>query len=167
MLLSLPRWNDLIFGLLFLAQFGAYVAISVISLRALGASSSGGGLGQGGGTSLTLNSSTAYLLAIISGTGLILSIAALGIVRMFPTFVLELSLLLSVLLSVAYAVYLWYVKYYSGAIIFTVVRPPHRLNRSKLTHRLVCCHRCYRILPDEEANPPLETAPPLCSPYRK
>lgn len=128
------RWNDLIFGILFISQFAAYVAISVISLRALASSSGGGGFGQGGGTSLTLNSSTAYLLAIISGTGLILSICALGIVRMFPTFVLELSLLLSVLLSVAYAAYLWYVKYYSGAIIFTIVRPSCCLKRQNEAH---------------------------------
>lgn len=50
-----PKWNDVIFALLFLAQFGAFVAVSVLSLRALGKNGAGNGLGSGSGTSLTLN----------------------------------------------------------------------------------------------------------------
>ena len=40
-----PKWNDLFFALLFYAQFAAFIAISVISLRALsntGSNRSGG-----------------------------------------------------------------------------------------------------------------------------
>ena len=59
--------------------------------------------------------STAYLLAIISGAALVFSIVLLLIVRAFTKIILEITLLLSVLLSIAYAVYLWVVKYYSGA----------------------------------------------------
>ena len=66
-------------------------------------------------------SSTAYLLAIISGTGLILAIDMLALVKAYTTIILEISLLLSVLVSVAYSAYLWYVRYWSGAIIFTLV----------------------------------------------
>lgn len=34
----------------------------------------------------------------------------------------QITLLLSVVLSVAYAIYLWTQKYWSGAVIFTLVR---------------------------------------------
>lgn len=115
-----PKWNDLIFAILFWVQLLGFIALSVISLRAIGKSESGGGLGQTGGTSITLDLSTAYLLAIIAGAGLVFSILLLLLVRAFTKIILEITLLLSVVLSVAYAAYLWYVKYYSGAIIFTI-----------------------------------------------
>lgn len=115
-----PKWNDLIFGILFVAQFLGFVALSVISLRALGASNSTGSLGKSGGSAITLNSSTAYLLAIISGAALVFAILGLLLVRTFTTAILEISLFLSVVISVAYAVYLWIQKYWSGAVIFTI-----------------------------------------------
>ncbi|GAA5987189.1 hypothetical protein JCM11641_006053 [Rhodosporidiobolus odoratus] len=115
-----PKFNDIIFALLFLAQLGAFIAISVVSLRALPASQGSGGLGQNGGTAVTLNSSTAYLLAIICGAGLVFSILLLGLVRAFTKIILELCLLLAVAFSIAYAIYLWIEKFWSGAIIFTI-----------------------------------------------
>ncbi|KAI5476925.1 hypothetical protein MNV49_007026 [Pseudohyphozyma bogoriensis] len=114
-----PKWNDIIPGLVFIAQFLGFVALSVISLRAIGASEDEGGLGATG-SSITLNASTAYLLAIICGAGLVFSIIMLLLVRAFTKIILEVTLLLSVVLSVAYAVYLWTQKYWSGAIIFTI-----------------------------------------------
>lgn len=45
------------FAVLFVGQFVGFVALSVISLKNLSASDSGGGLGQSGGTSITLNAS--------------------------------------------------------------------------------------------------------------
>ncbi|GAA6060058.1 hypothetical protein JCM10212_003019 [Sporobolomyces blumeae] len=115
-----PKWNDLIFALLFLAQLGAFIAISVVSLRALPASEGTGGLGNGGGTAVTLNSSVAWLFSIICGAALAFSILLLVLVRLFTKVILEITLALSVLLSIAYAVYLWVEKYWSGAIIFTI-----------------------------------------------
>ncbi|KAM0786598.1 hypothetical protein ACM66B_002052 [Microbotryomycetes sp. NB124-2] len=115
-----PKWNDLIFALLFIAQFLGFVAISIIALRALGDSNGGTELGQSGGTSITLDSTTAYLLSIIAGTALVLSILLLMMVRAFTKIILEITLLLSVLLSVGYAIYLWIIRYWSGAIIFTI-----------------------------------------------
>ncbi|GAA5927016.1 hypothetical protein JCM1841_001611 [Sporobolomyces salmonicolor] len=115
-----PKWNDLIFAALFLAQLGAFIAISVVSLRALPPSEDTGGLGSTSGTSITLNAATAYLLAIICGAALVFSIILLAIVRMFTKIILEITLLLSLLLSIAYAVYLWVERYWSGAIIFTI-----------------------------------------------
>ncbi|GAA5850007.1 hypothetical protein JCM9279_004880 [Rhodotorula babjevae] len=115
-----PKWNDLIFALLFLAQLGAFIAVAVISLRALPASEDGGGLGNSNGSSVTLNASMAWLLSIICGAGLAFSVLLLILVRAFTKVILEISLFLAVAMSVAYAVYLWTQKYWSGAIIFTV-----------------------------------------------
>jgi len=115
-----PKWNDLIFALLFLAQLGAFIAIAVISLRALPASEDGGGLGNSNGSSVTLNASMAWLLSIICGAGLAFSVLLLILVRAFTKVILEISLFLAVAMSVAYAVYLWIQRYWSGAIIFTV-----------------------------------------------
>ncbi|BGP33441.1 pH nine-sensitive protein 1 [Rhodotorula toruloides] len=115
-----PKFNDVIFAFLFLAQLGAFIAISVISLRALPASEGSVGLGQSGGTATTLNASTAWLLAIISGTALVLSILLLVLVRLFTKIILELCLLLAVAMSIGYAVYMWVERYWSGAIIFTI-----------------------------------------------
>lgn len=47
-------------------------------------------------------------------------ILLLVIVRAFTRIILELTLALAVLMSVAYAVYLWVERYWSGAIVFTV-----------------------------------------------
>ncbi|GAA6023160.1 hypothetical protein JCM11491_003283 [Sporobolomyces phaffii] len=115
-----PKFNDLIFAFIFLAQLGAFIAISVVSLRALPASEGTGGLGNPGGSAVTLNSSVAWLLSIICGAALVFSIILLVIVRAFTKIILEITLLLSVLFSVAYAVYLWVEKMWSGAIIFTI-----------------------------------------------
>lgn len=58
-----------------------------------------------------MNRSTAYLLAIISGAALVFSVLLLALVKAFTTVILEITLLLSVLLSIAYAVYLWFVLF--------------------------------------------------------
>ncbi|BGP41470.1 pH nine-sensitive protein 1 [Rhodotorula kratochvilovae] len=115
-----PKWNDLFFALLFLAQLGAFIAVAVISLRALPASEDSGGLGNPNGSSRTLNASMAWLLSIICGAGLVFSIILLAIVRAFTKVILEITLFLAVAMSVGYAVYLWIVRYWSGAIIFTI-----------------------------------------------
>ncbi|GAA6040564.1 hypothetical protein JCM8097_005466 [Rhodosporidiobolus ruineniae] len=115
-----PKFNDLIFALLFLAQLAGFIAVSVIALRALPSSRNTGGLGSSGGSAITLNESTAWLLSIICGAALVFSSILLVIVRAFTKFILELTLLLALILSIAYAVYLWVIRYWSGAIIFTI-----------------------------------------------
>lgn len=72
--------------------------------------------------------STAYLLAIISGAGLVLSCLLLLMVKLFTTAILEITLFLSVLTTVAYAVYLYIQKSYAAAVIMTIVSS-HSLSR--------------------------------------
>jgi hypothetical protein len=114
-----PKWNDLFFAILFLAQFLGFIAVAVIALRALSLRNVGDTLGSGG-NSVTLDQSTAYVFAFISALGLLLAVLFLGFVRMFTKICIEVTLALSVLVSVGYAIYLWIEGYTSGAIVYTI-----------------------------------------------
>lgn len=114
-----PKWNDLIFALIFLAQLGAFIAIAVISLRALPASESTGGLGSVG-NSTTINASIGWLLAIIAGAGFVFSGILLFIVKTFTKIILEICLVLSLITTIGYAIYMYTQRYWSGAIIWTI-----------------------------------------------
>ena len=154
-------------SVLFVAQLLGFVALSVIALMNLSESNSTGGLGQSGGSSITLNrcvprlrrARRAFASCLIdaadgrSGTARRPTSSPLSVVRhsssassfsrscarlrrrslRYATHVYtpirakadaraQITLLLSVVLSVAYAIYLWTQKYWSGAVIFTLVR---------------------------------------------
>lgn len=114
-----PKWHDIPFAILFILVFGGYVAVSVISLRGFSTSASNtvstaGGLGQ------TLNGQTAVILMFSMAVSLVLSILYIFLVRTFPKIILEATLLLAVLTSVAYCVYLWIKGQTAGAIVATI-----------------------------------------------
>lgn len=97
-----PKFNDLPFAILFLLVFGGYVAVSVISLRGF-STSAADTITVGGGTlGSTLNGQTAVILMFSAGVSLLLSILYIFLVRTFPKFILEATLILSVLTTVAY-----------------------------------------------------------------
>ncbi|KWU44830.1 DUF580-domain-containing protein [Rhodotorula sp. JG-1b] len=116
---GLLRWNDLIFALIFLAQLGAFIAIAVVSLRALPASESTGGLGNVGNAT-TINASIGWLLAILAGAGFVFSGILLFVVKTFTRIILEICLILSLITTIGYAIYMYTQKYWSGAIIWTI-----------------------------------------------
>ena len=95
-------------ALLFWANIAAFIAVAVISLRAYAQTNGNRGAAGLGtkGQSITFDRSTAYLFAIISGAGLVFSILSLMIVRAFTKIILEIALILSVIVTVAYAIYL-------------------------------------------------------------
>jgi hypothetical protein len=70
---------------------------------------------------VTINSSTAYLLCFVAGAALVISSLYLMLVRAATKIIMEITLALSVLLNIGIAIYYWYSKYYSGAIIFTII----------------------------------------------
>lgn len=117
--------NDIPFLILFIAQFLGFAAVSGIALNSWvsnGALSSGGvGGSRQGGTNVTLNSHTVYLLLLVTAAALVLASVYLMLVRAFTKVILEVTLVLSVVANVAIAVYYWITKYYSGAIIFTII----------------------------------------------
>ncbi|KDN47140.1 DUF580-domain-containing protein [Tilletiaria anomala UBC 951] len=115
-----PKFRDPIFALLVLAVLAGFVAISVISLRAYSTSDVSGSIGGKGGIGSTLNHHTAILLMLSCAVALVLSVLYILLVKLATTIVLEVTLALSVLANVAYAVLLWIRGFTSAAIIFTI-----------------------------------------------
>lgn len=114
-----PKFHDIPFAILFICVFGGFVAVSVISLLGFSNSSSGT-ISTAGGNSGTLNGQTAVILMFSSALALVLSVLYIFLVRTFPKFILEATLLLSVLTTIAYCVYLWVKGQTAGAIIMTI-----------------------------------------------
>lgn len=117
------RINDPIFLVLFILQFVGFVAVTAIAISSWVSSGGlGGGLGSDDtGTQVTLNRSTVYLLLLVTAAGLLLASVYLILVRAFTKAIMHITLILSVLLNVAICVYYWITKFYSGAIIFTII----------------------------------------------
>ncbi|KDQ57627.1 hypothetical protein JAAARDRAFT_130142 [Jaapia argillacea MUCL 33604] len=116
------RINDPIFLIFFILQFAGFCVLSGIVLSEwVSQGGLGGGLGNSTGTSVTLNSHTVYLLLFVTAGALLLSTIYLILTRAFTRMIMHITLILSILLNVAICAYYWITKYYSGAIIFTVI----------------------------------------------
>jgi hypothetical protein len=116
-----PKFHDIPFAIAFLLVFGGYVAVSVISLRGFSLSS-GSSVSAGGSTGIgnTINGQSAVILMFCAAVSLVLSLLYILLVKAFPKFMLEATLILSVLTTVAYCVYLWVEGQTSGAIVMTI-----------------------------------------------
>ncbi|KAK7472552.1 pH nine-sensitive protein 1 [Stygiomarasmius scandens] len=119
------RINDPIFLALFILQFLGYAALSGIAISEWVSNGGlGGGLGSSGGrngTAVTLNRSTVYLLLLVTAAALLFSSAYLMLTRAFTKVIMHVTLVLSIVLNIGIAVYYWITRYYSGAIIFTII----------------------------------------------
>ncbi|KAJ6499296.1 plasma-membrane choline transporter-domain-containing protein [Mycena sanguinolenta] len=117
------RINDPIVLVLFVLQFLGFAAVSGIAISEwVKDGGLGGGLGKDNtGTAVTLNRSTVYLLLLVTAAALLLSTIYLTLVRAFTKVIMHITLILNILLNIAICVYYWLTKYYSGAIIFTVI----------------------------------------------
>ncbi|KAF8658257.1 hypothetical protein AX16_002033 [Volvariella volvacea WC 439] len=117
--------NDPIFLVLFILQFLGFAALSGVVLQSwVSSGGTGGGLGRPGattGTAITLNQSTAYLLLLVAAASMLLSVIYLILVRLFTSTIMHATLILSILLNIGLCVYYWIVRYYSAAIIFTII----------------------------------------------
>ncbi|PWZ02985.1 DUF580-domain-containing protein [Testicularia cyperi] len=115
-----PKFNDIIFLILFIAVLAGFTVLSVISLRGYSTSSIDESVGQGNVAGSTLNGHTAILFMLCCGVGLVLAFIYILLVKTFPKFILEATLLLTTLSNVAFCVYLWVRGNTSAAIIFTI-----------------------------------------------
>ncbi|KZP34479.1 DUF580-domain-containing protein [Athelia psychrophila] len=118
------RLNDPIFLVIFVLQLLGFAGLSGLVLSEwISEGGLGGGLGSGSrtGTSVTLNSHTVYLLLFVTAAALVLSTVYLMLTRMFTRMIMHITLVLSILLNIGVCVYYWITKYYSGAIIFTLI----------------------------------------------
>ncbi|EIW83046.1 DUF580-domain-containing protein [Coniophora puteana RWD-64-598 SS2] len=116
--------NDVVFLVLFIAQFLGFAALSGITINTwIKEGGLGGGVGNGSqtGSPVTLNKHTIYLLLFVTAAGLFLSVVYLMLTRAFTKIIMHATLILSVVLNIAICVYMWITKYYSGAIIFTLI----------------------------------------------
>lgn len=115
-----PKFHDIPFAILFILVFGGFVATSVISLRGFSSKSADTISAGGGSLGDTLNGQTAVILMFSAAVSLVFSILYILLVRAFPRFILEATLILSVVTTVAYCVYLWIEGQTSGAIVMTI-----------------------------------------------
>jgi len=79
--LDKPKYNDLWAGLLFIAVFLGYVAVSAISIRGYSNQNSGGIYGNA--NQFALNSNTVILFAFVLGMATVLSYAYVWVARKF------------------------------------------------------------------------------------
>ncbi|KZV95008.1 DUF580-domain-containing protein [Exidia glandulosa HHB12029] len=116
------RVNDIAFLVLFVAHFIGFIVLAAIVLvEWVKQGGLGGGLGDASGSRITLNQSTVYLLLLVAACALVLASLYLLLVRAFTRAIMHITLVLSILLNIGICVYYWITKYYSGAIIFTVI----------------------------------------------
>ncbi|KAL0955969.1 hypothetical protein HGRIS_002152 [Hohenbuehelia grisea] len=117
------RINDPIFLIFFILQLLGYAALSGIVISSwISQGGLGGGVGKGNtGTAVTLNRSTVYLLLLVTAAALLISTAYLMLTRAFTRMVMHITLVLTILLNIGICIYYWITKYYSGAIIFTII----------------------------------------------
>ncbi|KAK8864189.1 protein PNS1 [Kwoniella newhampshirensis] len=120
------RLNDPIPLALFIAAIAGWAVVSAIAIKSfVDVNGLGGGFGSSGigrtGTSVTLDYHTVYLLLVVCGLGLVIAALYLMLVRAFTRIIIEVTLALSVLLNIGICIYYFYIKYWSGAIIFLVI----------------------------------------------
>jgi len=117
--------NDPFFLLLFILQFLGFAGLSGIAIASwMSNDGLGGGLGKSGGrsgTAISLNRSTVYLLLLVTAAAVLLSTLYLMLTRMFTRIIMHITLVLSILLNIGICVYYWITRFYSGAIIFTII----------------------------------------------
>ncbi|KAK2463281.1 hypothetical protein APHAL10511_004936 [Amanita phalloides] len=119
------RINDPIFLVLFILQLLGFAALSGVVISSwISHGGLGGGLGKSGaktGVPATLNRSAVYLLLFIAAAAVLLSALYLMLARAFTRLIMHITLILSILLNIGVCIYYWINRYYSGAIIFTII----------------------------------------------
>ncbi|GBE81179.1 DUF580-domain-containing protein [Sparassis latifolia] len=118
-----PRINDPIFLIFFILQFAGFTVLSAIVIKQwIKNRGLGGGIGSGDtGNAVTLNYHTVILLLLVTAAGLVLATFYLALTRYFTRMIMHITLILSILLNIGICIYYWITKYYSGAIIFTII----------------------------------------------
>ncbi|KAG8833344.1 putative choline transporter, neither null mutation nor overexpression affects choline transport [Serendipita sp. 400] len=116
------KWNDIPFLIFYILTVAGFATVSGLALYSW-VKNDGGGGGLGGsrtGNKGILNSSTVYLLLLTTACSMVLTLLYMILLRAFPKPILHVSLILTPIGALAVAIYYFYVKYYSGAIIFVV-----------------------------------------------
>ncbi|THH15552.1 hypothetical protein EUX98_g9448 [Antrodiella citrinella] len=117
------RINDPLFLIFFILHFAGFVVLSASAIHQwVKDGGLGGGIGGGDtGSSVTLNYHTVILLLLVAAAALVLSVSYLMLTRIFTRAIMHITLIMSIALNIGLCVYYWITKYWSGAIIFTVI----------------------------------------------
>ncbi|KAF1939643.1 DUF580-domain-containing protein [Clathrospora elynae] len=111
-----PKFNDLWAGILFIAVFLGYVAVSVISIRGYSRHHTGGIYGNT--NQFALNSNTIILFAFVLGMATLFSYAYMWAARAFTKQFIWITGILNIVFGFATAIYMLSRKYWSGGIVF-------------------------------------------------
>jgi len=113
-----PKYNDWWAGLLFIAVFLGYVAVSAISIRGYSNSNSGGIYGNA--NQFALNSNTVILFAFVIGMATLLSYAYMWAARAFTKQFIWITGILNIIFGFVTALYMLSRRYWSGGIVFLI-----------------------------------------------
>ncbi|KAF2111104.1 duf580 domain-containing protein [Lophiotrema nucula] len=114
-----PKWNDLWAGLLFIAVFLGYAAVSGITIQgyAHNFSFNGGGI-YGGSNTLGLDTNTIVLFAFVLVVAVVLSYAYMWAARAFTKQFIWITGILNIIFGFVTAIYMLSRRYWSGGIVF-------------------------------------------------
>ncbi|EME38500.1 hypothetical protein DOTSEDRAFT_140590 [Dothistroma septosporum NZE10] len=117
-----PKWNDLWAGLLFIAVFMGFVAVSGISIAGYAGNKgfNGGGI-YGSANDFSLNTNTIVLFCFILAAALVLGYAYVSLARIFTKQFIWISGILNIVLTLATAVYYFYRKAWVGGALFLLL----------------------------------------------
>lgn len=113
-----PKYNDWWAGVLLIAVFLGYVAVSVISIRGYSQSNSGGIYGNA--NQFALNSNTIILFAFVLGMATVFSYAYMWAARKFTKQFIWITGILNIVFGFATAIYMLSRRYWSGGIVFLI-----------------------------------------------
>ncbi|KAL4254261.1 Protein PNS1 [Abortiporus biennis] len=118
------RINDPLFLIFFIAQFAGFVVVSALAISEwVKQGGLGGSIGGGDhtGNSVTLNYHTVVILLLATAAAVIFSVLYLILIRAFTRVIMHITLVLTIALNIGICIYYWITRYWSGAIIFTVI----------------------------------------------
>ncbi|KAG9571103.1 DUF580-domain-containing protein, partial [Aureobasidium melanogenum] len=116
-----PKWNDWWAGLLFLAVFAGYVAVSGIALQGYAATKgfNGGGI-YDSNNDFGLDTNTIVLFVFCLAMAMVLSYIYVWLARAFTKQFIWITGIIHIIAGFATAIYMLSRKYWSGGIVFLI-----------------------------------------------
>jgi hypothetical protein len=116
-----PKFNDWPFAVFFYATVCGFIAVAVITLRALKQTYGfQGSLIYDSANTFTMNTNTLVLFAFIIVVGVVGSFLIILYARMAPRIFITTGLIANVILGLGTAIYYFTAHYYSAAIVFLI-----------------------------------------------
>ena len=112
-----PKWNDLWAGILLIAVFLGYVAVSGLALNGYDSYFTGGGI-YNNSNRFGLNSNTIVLFAFVLAVAFVLSWLYISLARIFTKQFIWITGILHIVFGFVTAIYMLSRRYWSGGIVF-------------------------------------------------